>query len=295
MRIDTLRQWHWILISLVAGFAIGYLREQSAADLAASFGSEINGQARFEQSLVTLEQGRPCFTDVRVLTHKLPDRTGALKDVCIVSGQYFDGHYEPDGGKLIGQWKPAFFVAPIPYKPATDVLRRGDGKPAERFANLANPKVTDFLDALSSSGVRYSRAWWQGLRMWQWVVLSVAVIGVAWPVTINLLVFGSWRRPREEKGTDLSKVKLPPAEAKKAIVTDEEIAQLAATIDGLESELSEGATVATQTQPADIAPVPELATTPVMVEQQSDRDDVTYGAKPDDFYPTAKVTPGHVK
>ena len=291
MRIDSIRQWQWIVFSVVIGFTIGYLREQAADDLAAQYGTEINGQARFEQALVTLEQGRPCFTDIKVVSRDVPDRNGVTTRASLVAGLYFNGHYEPHDGKLLATWEPAFFIASIPYKPATDLLNRGDGKAATRFASVSRPLVTDFLDALAPAGVHYTRAWWQGLRMWQWVILCFVTIGVIWPIALNLMVFGSWRRPREEKGIDLSKVKPPPQEAKQSAMSEDEIAELAAMSDDLEQQLASEDTASEPPQPAPVSPVRELSKSAVSVDPEPQHDDVAYGTKPDDYYPTAKVAP----
>jgi len=54
------------------------------------------------------------------------------------------------------------------------------------------------------------------------------------------MVFGSLRRPVEEKGIDLSKVKSRPSEVAKAVVTDEEIEQLVAVTNELGAKVGRG-------------------------------------------------------
>jgi hypothetical protein len=291
MRIESIRQWQWMVLSIVMGAGIGYLRQQVADDLAGQFGSEITSQARFEQSVLNVEQGRHCFTDLSVHTRAMTGAEGgASKPVSIVSGLYFNGHYEPKDGKLLASWEPAFYVAPIPYRPVTDVSRLGNSAAASRFAAIRTPTVTDFLDCLASTaGIHYTHAWWQGMRPWQWMVASFVSIGVAFPILINLLVFGTWRRPAEQKALDLSKVSTPPKAAIQP-ATEEDIGQLIAVTENLEKELARS--IATSNAEAAVnsdTTVKALASVPVAAPREIDPADVTYGSKKDDFYPTAKT------
>lgn len=293
MRIESIRHWQWIVLSLVIGFAIGYLQQQVAGDLGSRFGSEISDQRTFEQSLVTTEQGKPRFTNLRVHSQDLPDANGTVKRFEIVSGLYFNGHYEQVNSKLVAAWVPAFYIAAEPFSPATDVLNRTDPKSAARLS-ASKPSVRDFLSALSLRGVHYTRAWWLGMGLWHWLIASFVILGVVFPLSINLLVFGSIRRPREEPGIDLSAVKPPESYAQKPALDDDDLRQ----IDALNAELEEQLGPGTSTTPTEVhaatAPVRALETNPVEALNPDADSDAVYGSKPDDFYPTARPAP-HTK
>jgi hypothetical protein len=74
--------------------------------------------------------------------------------------------------------------------------------------------VRDYLNGLKSQGVTYAYAWWADARYAAavWAGGSFLLLGVVWPTLVNLLAFGTLRRPREEKGTSLWRVKTSHAE-----------------------------------------------------------------------------------
>ena len=289
MRVADVRQWQWMVIALVLGAAIGYTRQWMAADLQSRFGEQLNGQRRFEDALLKTVDGRHCFDGVRVYGSSFPDGKGGTKRAYLVAGNYFNGQFDRSAGKLTAEWRPAFFIADIPYQPATDLSRLGNPKLVESFRAKPKPTVVDFLDLLShTAGVNYSQARWLEMGIIGWMACSLLCIGILWPMAINLLVYGSLRRPREEKGIDLGKVKAPEAAAP-PIPGEAELARLQALEAELEAAVSgaaEPATVPSATLIAQLNGSP-LEAVPASAEHQS----AEFRAKQEDYYPTAKAAP----
>jgi hypothetical protein len=289
MRVADVRRWQWILIALLLGAAIGYTRQWMAADLESRFGEQLNGQRRFEDALLKTVDGRHYFDGIRVYASSFPDGKGGTKRAHLVAGNYFNGQFEQSAGKLTAVWRPAFFIADIPYQPTTDLNRLGNPKLVESFRVNPNPTVVDFLDLLShTAGTTYSRARWLEMGIIGWMACSLLCIGILWPIAINLLVYGSLRRPREEKGIDLSKVKAPaatappaPAEADVARLQALEAELEAAAADGPAAALAAPAPVIAELNGSPLEPVPAGA----------EREAAEFRAKQEDYYPTAKAAP----
>lgn len=289
MRVAAVRQWQWVLISLALGAAIGSVRNWMAADLEGRFGEPINSQARFEESLTNIVAGRPCFDHVRVYRASVPDHHGASKQAFIVTGDYFNGQFESSAGRLTAEWRPAFFVADVPYQPKTSLDALGRPELTARFRAIAQPTVCDFLDVVSRArGTSYTRARWMELGILGWMACSFVLIGVIWPATINLLVYGSLRRPAETKGIDLSKVKPAPGPAPAPAPTADDLARLR------ELEAApEGAAADAPAAPAGVA-IASSEIKPLAggdaepVAAPAEREATEFAAAKEDYYPTAK-------
>ena len=154
MRVTSLRWWHWMIISIVVGLAVGYARKQGDDDLYRRFGEPINGQWLFEEALaLRTEQGRPAFDRVTIHTQSLPDGKGVPHPVQVVSGVYFSGHYDLEGGNKVAHSRPAFFVAGTPYRPKMDLRRLGDGKPGPEPAAIKAFRGLKELQDIAYAGV----------------------------------------------------------------------------------------------------------------------------------------------
>ncbi|MDB5354748.1 MAG: hypothetical protein JWN24_1201 [Phycisphaerales bacterium] len=293
MRITDLRQWHWIIISLIVGAGVGYVVEQSGEDLSGRHGDVLNSQRRFEESLVKLEQGRPCFTDISVHKCMVPDRKGGTKRVCVVAGSYYNGRPQQENGKVGPHWHDAFFLADIPYKPVTDLARLGKPELANKFQAIAEPTVLDYLDALGEArNVKYTYAWWQGMGLRSCVLFSFLIIGVVWPTAVNLMVYGSLRRPKEEKGIDLSKVKAHEEKPAAATVSEDDLARLGELEAELEKNLAEAAPAPAPNQNAEPKPVRKLTTAPLQPAAAApSAEQKAFAAKQNDYYPTELRVP----
>jgi endoglucanase len=289
MTVASVKHWQWLLNAVLAGLVLWGVRRWGNGD-PGRLGDVINDPARFERALTTRLAGIPAFKDARVYRTTLEDGAGASKPVHVVSGKYCDGQVDPGDGKY--HWRPAVFVAPIPYRPSSDVHNLVKVRASMRYRSQRDPTVVDFLQLLRDSDlVDYTHAWWDTYAMATWFGGSVVVLGFVWPVAINLVVFGRLFRPREKKGVDLSKVRPGSASGAAARgLSDEDLEELRR----LEAELKNGLTAsgptaagASKQEASDRTP-PPLVTEPVVPVTAEPGDATAFGAKADDFYPTAR-------
>lgn len=286
MNLQSLRQWQWIAISLVLGATIGAVRTQSAGDLG-RFGQTLNSRSRFEQALITEEQGRRCFTDVAVHVQTIRDSHGQHpREVYVVTGSYFNGHYDQRDGKLLATWQPTFFVAETPYTPTIDLASRGHADVAKHFASLKDPTVADFLSALAQTdGVTHTHAWWLEMGVTSWTLASFLLLGVIVPFGINLMTYGALLRPPEAKGLDLSQAPSPtPTPAKPPALAEGDLG----AINALEETLAAQATASAPATAMVAAPVKQLNADKLQPAGATTEKPREYGSKPDDYYPTAR-------
>jgi hypothetical protein len=246
----------------------------------------VQGHRQFEQLTVTPEW----IEDPRGLG-------GPRQFVHVVRGLYWDGRRAKGAtGGDTAEWRPAFFVAPVPYRPRVDLSVYGTKGPAAaaRLAAVKEPTVLDFLAAArEAADVQYDYAWYRGsaYARWMWVGGCVMVFGVAIPVVINLTVYGTvWRpRRRKEEGTDLSKVSVPPAAEKKPLVTDDDLAAVAELNGQLEDQIGAGAASGTEAGARTETAVPVLSGGPVETSTvDAPHDPKAFGVEKDDFYPTER-------
>ncbi|HWE94858.1 MAG TPA: hypothetical protein VG269_12910 [Tepidisphaeraceae bacterium] len=293
MRASDLRQWQWILISLVVGAGVGYVFQRAGEDLSGTYGDQLVSQWRFEEALLKVEEGKPCFTDVAVHKQMVPDRKGGTKPAYIVAGVYYNGQVTQENGKIVRRWRPSFFQSDIPYKPATDPGHLGKPDAAAKFEQIAQPTVIDYLNLLGETrGVQYTNAWWRAMGVKSWMFYSFLVIGVAWPILINLMTFGSIRRPGEEKGIDLSKVKAHEEKPAPVVASDADLDQLNALDAELEKNLADAPPAPATVVAAEPAPVRKLAAAPLKpAPAAQSAEQKAFAAKQNDFYPTELRAP----
>ena len=275
MYLARLRPWQWKVGSLLLGLALGGVATFSKQYAAPDYGETINGDRDFERSLVTPAPGPDPGTGPRVF-HDLvvhPVRIAGddgPRDVHVVTGRYVSA-----GGTV----KQRCYVAAIPYRPV-----RRDG-----LAEYAS--VRDYLDGLENQGVAYRYAWWNEPR-WivpTWTAGTVLGAGFLLPMLVNYLAYGTIRRPPEEKGIDLSKVRTKKAAAAAApgVGTGEWRAAAGDDVaaDGVPTEA-----------PATATPLPPvLGEAPLEVATVDPGEAHTYGAGPEDFYPTERKAPAERK
>lgn len=297
--IVSVKRWQWVVVALIVGLGLGALRKAGGPDLAA-YGDGLNDPKAFERGLVTDVQGRRLWRDVVVFGCDVDDGAGGRRPAYVVAGMYCPGHPDPVDHAL--HWRSTFFVADVPYRPATGVLAEAAGRAANgggadavaRFAQLPRPTAVDYLAALkSAAGVEYQNQWWNTYPMWTWTVGSLLVIGLAWPTVVNLVAYGSMFRPPEEKGTDLSKVNAAatPVPAARPEVTAEDLARLEQMGAELEAELAAEAGEAVAPAPAATErSVRDLsaASEPVAAAAAPDGPAKAFGADAEDFYPTER-------
>jgi hypothetical protein len=292
MWIEQVKRWQWLLLSVAVG-ALLWWSLRPDTDSLAGYGECINDPAAFEAALAGAAHGRARFTNVRVHRQLVDDGAGSAATVYVVSGDYCDGTPDPMDGTL--HWRPRYFLAPARYRPHWNLYdfsgaTGGAAKALDQYQRIESPTVVDFLRLLRTAGVvSYTHAWWRTYPAATWVGGSVLLIGVVWPTVINLLAFGRLTRPREEKGTDLSKVKNAAAPAPAGPSADD-LEHLRELESELEAKLAGEAPAAPPEQPA--APPRRAAVLTAApagpAPTDAPHDDTVFGAKADDFYPTER-------
>ena len=252
----------WLSVSVLLGLGFGYLMRVTPEDLK-YFGNSLNNQSRFEAALVERIGDQPRFKEVRIRRCHVP----GLGDVDVVSGLYCNGRPEKDQAY---HWKPSFYVAAIPYRPA-----------GENEQHVV-PGIRDFLNERK---VPFVHAWWRSYSVTTWLIASIVMVGMIWPALLTKLVCGQWTRPASEKGISLWNVRSTPTIKVKvnqpSFAGTREV-RAEAKAPNEESELPLP-TFTTKASTSDNPPA--IAAT--------DRQHAEFGAKPDDFYPTEKRHQAH--
>lgn len=318
--MQNLKRWHWMLIAVAVGLVVGYIRTLYI-DMVLDGHQTISSQERFEQVLTTKEKlpGGERFAFTNLMVVRDPEdkegKTYAIMGRCI-SGRPF---LAPDG-KIKRYDLPYLYMAKTPYTPKSplpEATRKSRRTWSDFFQSIFevvglkkrdDPKsVLSYLRQLRDAhGIQFTYAWWKEPRVTvaMTVLGSVAIIGLIWPTIVNLIVFGSVFRPREEKekGISLRKVRRPaePAPQKpREEMTDEELKQLLEMEAKLEAQLAaemekrreEGA--AQPAKPKPEQPVRKFVTQPVeptpVAEQP--KEDKVFERRADDYYPIHRGKP----
>jgi hypothetical protein len=329
MSLQSLKRWHWIFISLVVGLLLGFIRYSAIdpdLDRRGSMTQRAFEQAVARQKVATDAGNRTrAIHDTVVVTriedprsrrerskNRLAPRFYAYKvDVQHWTGARTDIKRVADGQAEITT-RPQMFIATIPYHPG------GGAKPVEpqftpsklqRLAETlrirtpeAPSTVLDYLAQVAEpSGITFTYRWYNELKvqMAGWTLASFVCIGLVWPTLVNLMYFGSFWRPREEKGIDLSKVSSRSPETRPAtVVSDEEHDKLAALEAELQAKLGgfgqdtistrgPGSSGFEAEPPPPVRPLTEAPPLEV-VETDAEREAREFKQKDDDFYPTER-------
>jgi hypothetical protein len=292
MRLERIQRWQWMVLSIVIGAALAYARRSDAESLLSRLGEGVADQRWLEQELlrkVPLADGSSLPAFGRLTVYPMTVREGGQrKPVHVVAGMYLTegrhrpGPHVPATAPAIptGKLRPYFHIAPVPFQPLAD---RQAGRPAP-----AGATVTDYLDTLKPQGVTYAYAWWADARYAAaaWVGGSFLLVGVVWPTCVNLLAFGTLRRPREAKGMSLWRVKTsapkPQPAAPHGMTPADDVPDR--TVAPMDRPL-----VPTERPPA--RPVPALVLEPVAAGPAAHDEHKEFGAGRDDFYPTELKAP----
>jgi hypothetical protein len=291
MGIERIRRWHWVVLSLVLGLGLAQARRFDADDLPNRLGEGLADRGWFEREVqrrVPLADGTsaPAFGRLRVYPLSVQER-GGRRPVHVVAGMYLAhaGNREgaPGGGAAVGKLRPYFFIAPVPYQSLGDERAR---KPVAPGAT-----VRDYLDGLRGKGVTYTYAWWTDPRYAAaaWVGGSFLLIGGLWPTALNLLAYGTFRAPPDEKGVNLWKVR--------PVHTPRRSAVNAAAVGGLPAPGGHAPGRNTASAPrggaapapgAPVTMVPVLSAAPAEYEAavSPEHEHKEFGASRDDYYPT---------
>jgi prepilin-type processing-associated H-X9-DG protein len=209
----------------------------------------------------------------------------------VVTGRYYDGPKDESGRRVC-------FVAPSPYTPGPAIARAAtlsvQGSPAGQPVT-PNGDFVSCLSILRDGGViQYQYAWWERrtVAVLLWAGGGVLVVGIIWPLLINVLVFHRLTRPFDEPGVDLSRIKSGTAQAP-ARGNDVDTAKLRKLEAELEASIAgrTGPTLqALPEPPAGSRPVQPFATSSVSEPQTAALapHESDYRMKPEDWYPTAK-------
>jgi hypothetical protein len=277
MAIRNIKRWQWLLASLVIGLALGYFQHLPTENWQKAFGDTIT-QQQFEEGLTREQSGLRWFRNVVIYPERV-EVAGKTVPVTIVTGDYFNGKLESQNGQRVAIWRPRCYIAEGPFQPIT---------PNPNIK--ASDTVLAYLKSLK--GVSHTYAWWRDSTsaIGLWTAGSFLVIGLIWPTVINLIVFGSIMRPKEERGIDLSKVsaQTPQSESQAA---DTDLTAVAKMGEQLEAKLAAeaGPRMPNPQPPADAPPVRQLTATsleaPLTGQPHEQKD---FGQDRDDFYPTER-------
>jgi hypothetical protein len=285
MKVESIHRWQWMLIGVAIGLLCGWLRDVNSnfADELATYGRRI-GQRDFERGIVNKFHGRAQFTNIVVHPYRLSGSSSGAAHVDVVEGLYFDGQTQMEDGKLAARWEPAHFVASTPYNPVT--TSGGAALPAIRPAGSPSfDNVTSYLASLpQAAGVqfRYDSFAWLTRPLFIWTVGGFVLVGLIWPTIVNLLVFGSIRRPKEE-GVSLRDVKGTTRQAK-PVPAPMAVAAVAALDQELDQVLSDQPAPAISA--ASAAPVRKLDAQPVNAAAADAGPHKDFAANAGDYYPT---------
>src|SRR5436305_3161518 len=77
MRVERFHRWQWVIIAVVVGFLIGYVRNLFTGEDIRGYGNSMNGQQQFENAMLTRErlpdgETRPLFYKLVVTNIKDP-------------------------------------------------------------------------------------------------------------------------------------------------------------------------------------------------------------------------------
>ena len=285
MQLERIDRWVWVVLSLAVGACLAWARSgDDHADLQARLGHGVAEQAWFEREVVrkvatadgSFVRG---FDRLTVFPSSVVEN-GRRRPVHLVAGMALARAGDNRAGAapgFTGTLRPCFFVAPVPFTPLAS--RGNDSAKSGRT-------VVDYLDTLASRGVSYRYAWWADsrYRTAAWVGGSFVLVGVLWPTAVNLLAYGSFRRPPRERGTSLWRVRRPrtqptqrPSYAvdRPADLPPDPAAPSAAT--GVAGDTGSAAVPSALPLARN---EPEDATAPAHKDQKQ------FGASANDFYPT---------
>jgi hypothetical protein len=286
MELARLPRWNWLVIGLITGLVVGLTRAGADGPLhgldVQGYGLLLSDQQQFEDGLMQDYNGIRLFSDPVVYPHWVPDSNGRKKLVYIVAGGYWDGRTRRQGNQLVGDVRPRCVITHTPYRPKIGIAG-ADGATAQEF-----PSVREFLDALGKRyGVHYRYAWWAAYPVSSWTLASLVLIGGIWPTLVNLLTYGTWRRPPEVRPISLWNVRgvRKTAQTPTPVLADFPLG------DADESAVGSDAAAAPSEVPAG-APVRAMAGGPVETLPDAETEAKEFGAREDDYYPTERHTAG---
>src|SRR5438132_11631805 len=168
MQVQDLRRWHWAIVAVFVGTALGYVYSQM------EFGERLPtiGQADFERGIVTPPRQEGRVEHVQVL----PPVAGKYK---VVAEQWRREEADP---RLLNS-RGVAYTADTPYKSSPW------SRESKTYAN-----VLEYLSTVKrqDAGVTYEYAWYR--ETWAiftlWIATSLLLIGGVWPGVVSLMSRG---------------------------------------------------------------------------------------------------------
>lgn len=238
MRVEKLRRWHWMLISIGVGLMIGFVRGHlGLGGIPDNCKESFNGPEAFEPALFsqarvgTSKDGKP-----QMIPRIHPDTIIVRKAEYALQGKMVYGYAvicqwynersaakpAADGKRQIS-YEHAWFGTETDYfhirddrqkakrvlpKAATKLPPTSRADSLMKFAEKLKLKEPDppgtVLDYLAKMqverGIKFRYEWWHQPRIGlaAWTAGSFIVIGLIWPNIIYLIHYGSIFRPREK-------------------------------------------------------------------------------------------------
>lgn len=313
MRLIDIARWQWMLIGLVLGLVVGYLRHNYTDAEPSGYGSMT--QLEFERAINWTRDANasgdqpPILGKINVI-HMRDPRHPDRKTYAVTLMHWNGSRLEVaqrDDGMFDMKYRPKIFVAPIPYLVAGKTAAMSpttDKDMIQRLAERLHIKdpdppgtVLDYLRTIEKThGIGHSYKWWREQRatIVIWLTGCFIVVGVVWPTVINLATYGTFGRPREEPGTDLSKVRTGPSSQQHApVVSEADMAKVAEMADKLEQDLGTVATTPSTVAPTSVPSTPEppklqSAPPPETDAERQAREAREFGRDAGDFYPTER-------
>ncbi|MDB5354838.1 MAG: hypothetical protein JWN24_1291 [Phycisphaerales bacterium] len=289
MDVGSIKTWHCMLVALVLGFSVAMGRQWAVgpSDPANIPGDLSAQQFRFETAVLGQLEGNPLATNITVTPRWLRGRDGKNHPFHVVTADVSSGAAEKTAAGRQLHLRPAMFLMPVPYQPrvALESLRSPAlPDPAGEFSRASVPTVLDFLRlARISRGTDYSYAWWDAHPMLTWVGGSVLTIGMLLPATVNLMVFGSLRRPREEKAASLRGVTGSTSAPQPVAVDDASLEQM---IEAMEPAAEPAVPTANEQKSAKQTPRPLSHVPAAPAPAASNVETKAFGITDKDYYPT---------
>ena len=165
MYLEDLKRWHWSLVGTVAGLLVGY-------------GLTLLPPAR------DATVRRPISAEAFVTQLRAEEIHGLVISPADGGQDFVTGETT-----IAGRMRPFAFYADRPFAVAGE--------------NVVPPSVGMFVEWTASDDprIRFHRPWWRA----KWFVMTcaasigVVIVGGVWPTVINLIQFGTLRRPRTSK------------------------------------------------------------------------------------------------
>ena len=288
MGIERVRLWMWVLCGGLVGWLASEVYLSAKLPDLQTLSTAVADQSRFETYLMATDGKNPKMHDLMVHPYTLSEK-GQRTRALIVTGVYYRSATDVP--------QPMHFIATGNYKPIIPLTRLGRAKGQELakcYAALQQPTIVEYLNLIGEArGFSVAYAWWEEPRRIRAVGIGggVVIIGLLWPIIINLLVYHRLLRPRETPATSLIGVagtsNGPPPKI--------DVAPIDELNKELEERLAEAASEADSPAPAVAAAAPSapkpLDLTPIAAAPVEQDRETEFGAKADDFYPTERHAP----